>query len=92
VFSHKFDLDCPQVTEWPDHPWDKEKRISEDHGAARFKRNNPEMARGMERLADKVEKCDHEDHHKMLQEWQGVMVVCKVCNNCGKTRNLFQDL
>lgn len=93
VFAHQFEFDCPQVKEWPDHPWDKETRIREDHDMARFRRNNPELAeRTMDKVAEKTQNCNHESHHKMAQDWQGVGVLCRVCNRCGKTVNLFQEL
>jgi hypothetical protein len=91
VFKPEHSFDCPQVTEWPDHPWDKETRIEEAHATARFRRENPDKTKPMDRVAETIEKCDHDDNHKWVQDWQGVLVLVKTCNHCGATRNLFQD-
>jgi len=92
VFGHKYEFDCPMVTEWPDHPWDKETRIRETHDAARFRRENPELAkRTMDKVAKKVEECDHPDYSHRPEDWQGVTVVVMTCDHCGATKNLFQD-
>lgn len=82
-------FDCPQVTEWPDSPFTTEERIREDHAWARFKRENQDRA---QELIEQQEECDHSDHHKQIQEWQGVTLVAKVCDRCGATANLFDNL
>lgn len=92
TFAHSHDFDCPMVTEWPDHPWNKETRISEAHGTARFRRENPELAeKTVVEVANKVDNCDHESHTVDVQMWQEVRVVVQICDQCGATKSLFQD-
>lgn len=92
VFGHVHTFDCPDVTEWPDHPWDKETRIREDHAMARFRRRAPDLAeQTIENVAEIAEECSHDEYTHMVQDWQGVDVLCNVCKNCGATVNLFQD-
>lgn len=75
---------CPDNVEWPDQPWTHEQERKERHAWARFERNSPERAQS---ILDDLgrEDCDHENHHVMVQNWQGVNILVKVCNGCGAT-------
>jgi hypothetical protein len=77
-------IDCKERVEWPDDPWTTEQRVEEAHGWALMEKNNPERA---EAILDDIghRECDHANHHVMVQDWQGVDLLVKVCNSCGAT-------
>jgi hypothetical protein len=77
------------VTDWPDSPFTQEERIREDHSWARMKRNNPEFAK---QEKQRIDDCNHQSNRAEVQKWQGVKMIVKVCNDCGKTVSLFDSL
>lgn len=79
-------FECPTDIEWPNDPLTPEQQTNEVHDWAIFKRENPERAKALtDEFADRQEKCNHLNHHMMVQTWQNVDVLVKVCDSCGAT-------